>query len=102
MASTEVETGVAIRRAPDTDSPAVGFLYPGSAVMYVNKGTEWSEVKSVDVHGYIKNEFLVGGDEAKTLIDANCVPGVWSDGTGSISSRLRTQIPGSSGLWKQA
>ena len=76
MASTEVETGVAIRRAPDTDSPAVGFLYPGSAVMYVNKGTEWSEVKSVDVHGYIKNEFLVGGDEAKTLIDANCVPGV--------------------------
>lgn len=76
MASAEVETGVAIRRAPDKDSPAVGFLYPGSAVMYVNKGTEWSEVKSVDVHGYIKNEFLVGGDEAQAIIDENCVPGV--------------------------
>ena len=64
-----VETGVNIRSSADPNSQIVGFLYRGGAVRVLYKGDEWTEVQSGSVTGYMKNEFLVYGTEAKGLAE---------------------------------
>ena len=62
-----VETGAVIRKEANADSEAAGYLYRGAAVKVVDKGEEWTEVQSGRVSGYVKNEFLTFGEEAKGL-----------------------------------
>ena len=62
-----VDTGAVIRTGADVDSKAAGYLYRGAAVQVVNKGEEWTEVKSGNVTGFVKNEFLAFGDQARGL-----------------------------------
>ena len=62
-----VETGAVIRTKADADSEAAGYLYRGAAVQVVDKGEEWTEVRSGRVTGFVKNEFLAFGDEARGL-----------------------------------
>ena len=62
-----VDTGAVIRTKADADSEAAGYLYRGAAVQVVDKGEEWTEVRSGRVTGYVKNEFLAYGDDARGL-----------------------------------
>ena len=62
-----VETGAVIRTQADTESPAAGYLYRGTAVKVVNKGEEWTEVVSGKVSGFVRNEYLAFGDAARGL-----------------------------------
>lgn len=62
-----VDTGAVIRTKADVDSEAAGYLYRGAAVTVVDKGEEWSEVRSGRVTGFVKNEFLAFGDDARGL-----------------------------------
>ena len=62
-----VETGAVIRKEANADSDAAGYLYRGAAVKVLDKGEEWTEVQSGRVSGYVKNEFLTYGEEAKGL-----------------------------------
>ena len=64
-----VDTGVNIRSSADPNSDIVGFLYRGGAVRVLDKGAEWTEVQSGSVTGYMKNEYLVYGTEAKGLAE---------------------------------
>ena len=77
-----VETGVNIRKSANTDSEIAGFLYRGGAVYVLNKGDAWSEVTSGSVTGYIRNEYLTYGEEAKGLAEHYGSYGVkasWND-----------------------
>ncbi len=65
MAAANVEGYANIRSEANTDSEVVGVLMPGYAVAVTEKGDEWSKISSNGVEGYIKNEFLVFGEEAK-------------------------------------
>ena len=62
-----VDTGAVIRKEADAESDAAGYLYRGAAVRVLNKGEEWTEVESGRVTGYVKNEFLTFGEEARGL-----------------------------------
>lgn len=62
-----VQTGAVIRAAQSTDSKAVGYLYRGAAVNVLDKGDVWTEVQSGSVTGYVMNDYLVYGTEAKGL-----------------------------------
>ena len=62
-----VETGAVIRTKADADSDAAGYLYRGAAVNVVDKGEEWSEVRSGRVTGFVKNEYLAFGDDARGI-----------------------------------
>ena len=62
-----VDTGAVIRTKADADSEAAGYLYRGAAVQVVDKGEEWTEVRSGRVNGFVKNEFLAYGDDARGL-----------------------------------
>ncbi|MDD3796127.1 MAG: cell wall hydrolase [Lachnospiraceae bacterium] len=77
-----VSTGANIRTTPSEEGAVVGFLYRGGAVKVLNKGENWTEVQSGDLTGYIKNEYLTYGNEAKGLADYYGVEGVeasWND-----------------------
>ncbi|MDO4298527.1 MAG: SH3 domain-containing protein, partial [Lachnospiraceae bacterium] len=71
-----VETGINLRDKKDEDGTVLGFLYHGCAVWVLNKGEEWSEVYSGGMTGYVKNEYLTFGDEAKGLGEHYGVDGV--------------------------
>ena len=62
-----VDTGAVIRTKADEDSKAAGYLYRGAGVRVIDKGEEWTEVRSGRVEGYVKNEFLAFGDDARGL-----------------------------------
>ena len=64
-----VTTGALIRQNPETDANVTGYLYRGGAVRVLWKGENWTEVESGGVHGYIRNDCLVYGDEAKGLAE---------------------------------
>ena len=79
-----VETGAVIRTEANADSKAAGYLYRGGAAKVVEKGEEWSLIESGRVTGYVKNEFLTFGEEAKGLAAHYGEQGVvanWNDVT---------------------
>lgn len=65
MAAANVEGYANIRSEASVDSEIVGVLMPGYVVAVTEKGNEWSKISSNGVEGYIKNEYLVFGEEAK-------------------------------------
>ena len=77
-----VLSGVCIREAESEESKALGYLYRGGAVNVLKKGAEWSEVESGGMIGYIRNEYLTFGTEAKGLAEYYGYYGVeanWND-----------------------
>ncbi len=77
-----VTTGINIRSSYSEDSEIVGYLYRGGAVTVLDQGDTWTEIESGNVTGYIKNEYLVYGAEAKGLAEYYGTYGVqasWDD-----------------------
>lgn len=72
MAAANVEGYANIRSEASVDSEIVGVLMPGYAVAVTEKGNEWSKISSNGVEGYIKNDILVFGDEAKAHYQNTC------------------------------
>lgn len=77
-----VSTGVNVRSAADEDSQVIGCLYQGGAAWVINRGEEWTEICSGGLTGFVKNEYLVYGEDAKALAQGHGVEGVattWND-----------------------
>lgn len=78
----EVQTGLNIRDIASSDGLVIACMYRGGAVKVVHKGDEWTEVEVGDVTGFVKNEYLIYGTEAKGLAEYYGVYGVeasWDD-----------------------
>ena len=52
--------------APETGSDWVGKIYTHSTVQIVNTTSEWSEISSGNVSGYVRTESLIIGRDAVT------------------------------------
>ena len=77
-----ITTGVNIRSAASEDSEIIGCMYYGGAAWVLEKGEEWTELYSGGVTGFVKNEYLVYGEDARGLADAYGIEGVtttWDD-----------------------
>lgn len=77
-----VKTGLNIRDIPSSDGYVIACLYRGGAVEVVHKDEHWTEVEVGDVTGFIKNEYLTYGTEAKGLAEHYGVYGLeasWND-----------------------
>ena len=77
-----VQTGVNIRSAQSENAEVAGYLYRGGAVRVLYKDAEWTEIQSGDINGYVKNDYLVYGPEAKGLAEHYGTYGVkasWND-----------------------
>ncbi|MCI2050047.1 MAG: SH3 domain-containing protein [Lachnospiraceae bacterium] len=79
--SDSADTGIAVSSADDfvnirseasTDAKILGKLYKDSvATIIENTGTGWVKIKSGDVTGYVKDDYLKTGTEAKQIAEEN-------------------------------
>ncbi len=67
-----VKEYVTIRKEPSKDSEAEGRLYKGGAAEVIERGDEWTKVVSGDCEGYIANEYLEFGLDAKAIAQRDC------------------------------
>lgn len=77
-----VSTGINIRSAADEDSQVIGYLYHGGAAWVLDRTEEWTEVYSGGITGFVKNEYLVYGEDAQNMAELHGVEGVattWDD-----------------------
>lgn len=65
LAAANVQTYANIRQGADTSTTQVGVLLPGYEVQVLSNDGTWSKVKSGNVEGYIRNDLLVFGEEAR-------------------------------------
>lgn len=65
LAAANVQTYANIRQGADTSTPGVGVLLPGHEVTVLSNDGTWSRVNSGNVEGYIRNDLLVFGEEAR-------------------------------------
>lgn len=60
---------VNVRKKPNTDSKVLGKLYRGSAATILKRTGDWVKIKSGQVQGYIKSDYLAIGFSAEKLVD---------------------------------
>ncbi|MGN0315993.1 MAG: SH3 domain-containing protein [Fusicatenibacter sp.] len=72
MAAANVETYANIRSNASTECEAVGVLLPGHAADVLEQGETWSKISSNGLEGYIRNDLLVFGEEAKAHYSNTC------------------------------
>lgn len=77
-----VSTGINIRSAADENSDVIGYLYHGGAAWVLDRGEEWTEIYSGGITGFVKNEYLTFGEDAKNMAQNHGTEGVattWDD-----------------------
>lgn len=60
---------VNVRKKPNTDSKVLGKLYRGSAATIQDRTGDWVKIRSGQVEGYIKSDYLAIGFSAEKLVD---------------------------------
>lgn len=61
-----------VRDSASEDGGIVGKLFKGDVADIVAAAGEWTQVRSGNVNGYVKNEFCVTGDDAYNLANSVC------------------------------
>lgn len=72
LVMANVENALNVRKKADTTSEIVGQMYKGDAGKVVKKKKNWTKIKSGNVTGWVKNEFLLFGDEAHDYAKKVC------------------------------
>jgi uncharacterized protein YgiM (DUF1202 family) len=72
LVMADVEEDMNIRTSPDASSELAGKFYRGDVAEVVSVDGEWTQVTSGNVTGYVKNEYLVYGDDAYELANEVC------------------------------
>ena len=93
-----VSTGILVHADPDENSEVTGSLLPGCGMKVVYQGDEWSEITSGWVSGFVHSSYLLVGEEAKELAEAQGVVGVeanWNDVNVFEHPDANSWIPGS-------
>lgn len=68
----KVEEYANIRSEADPEGEVLGKLPKGAMAQIVEQGPEWTKISSGNVTGYVKNEYLAFGEEAKQLASEVC------------------------------
>lgn len=64
-------TTLNIRKKGSINAKIVGKMKKGNIATVLKKGAEWSKVRSGNVTGYVKNQYLVFGDEIENFAKQN-------------------------------
>ena len=64
-------TTLNIRKKGSINAKIVGKMKKGNIAIVLKKGSEWSKVRSGNVTGYVKNQYLVFGDEIENFAKQN-------------------------------
>lgn len=69
LANVEGSSNVNVREAADVNSETVGKLRTGDAATILEQGDEWTLISSGNVTGYVRNDYLLYGDDAKAAAE---------------------------------
>lgn len=72
MVAANVEDSVNVRKKNSKKSEVIGQMYKGDIGKIIEKRKNWTKIKSGKVKGWVNNEFLLFGDEAKEFADKVC------------------------------
>lgn len=64
-AAANVQSYANIRSEADVESERVGVLLPGHEAQVIANDGNWSKIRSGNVEGYVRNDLLVFGEEAR-------------------------------------
>jgi hypothetical protein len=67
-----VEEAVNIREEPDENSERVGSLPVNGIALVVEKGDTWTKIESGITIGYVRNDYLLFGDQAGAYAEETC------------------------------
>ena len=67
LVMADVENSVNIRSDADEESDIVGKMYKDCAGKIVEQSTDWTKLETGDVTGWVSNDYLCFGEEAKKL-----------------------------------
>ncbi len=71
MVIPNIEESLNIRSEASEEADRVGKLPAGAVAQIVEQGPEWTKIASGTVTGYVKNEYILFGDEAGEYAEAN-------------------------------
>jgi cell wall-associated NlpC family hydrolase len=71
IADISSKTTLNIRKNASTESKIIGKMKRGNIAEVIKKGAQWSQVKSGNAKGYVKNEYLVFGEDAENFAKKN-------------------------------
>ncbi len=69
LTMVNVQNALNVRAQADEDSEKVGVLYKDCGGTILERGNGWTKLKSGNVIGWAKDEFLLFGEEAKALAE---------------------------------
>ena len=69
LANVEGASNVNVRESADVNSETVGKLRTGDAATILEQGDEWTLITSGNVTGYVRNDYLLYGDDAKAAAE---------------------------------
>lgn len=72
LVMANVEEDMNIRTAPNAEAELAGKFYRGDVAEVVSVEGEWTQITSGNVTGYVKNEYLVYGNDANELANEVC------------------------------
>ena len=70
--TANVDDALNVRKTKKKDSEVIGQMYKGDKGTLLKKGKSRSKIKSGKVVGWVSNDFLLFGDEAKAFADKVC------------------------------
>lgn len=87
-----IQSYLNIRAEGSEEAQVVGKFYNGNVGTIVEKGDSWSVVASGNAYGYVKNDYLLFGEDAEAYIENNCdqVAKVTAD-TLNVRSEMSTE-----------
>lgn len=68
----KVQNSVNVRAEANTDCDVVGMLYNGCGGDILEEGDGWTKIKSGELVGWVRNDFLYFGDEAREYAEGVC------------------------------
>lgn len=71
VAKVKSSSTLNIRKKPNTDSKILGKMKRGALGTIIKKGDTWTKVKSGDVTGYVKNDYLAFEDDIQAFAEKN-------------------------------
>ena len=82
LAMADVKEQMNVRAEASEEAEIVGRLRKGDVAEVIEKGEEWTHIRSGNVDGYVKNEYCVYGVEALAYAKANVDTRVTITGNG--------------------
>ncbi len=70
LAMANVDVAVNVREKATEDSEILGKLYTECAGEILEKGSEWTKIKTGKLSGWVRNDYLLFGADAKKLADS--------------------------------